>query len=82
MNSRSRMSEPATEDCGSIGAGYVFVYVTDDTTMPVSDPLVEPTAIEFPWLTVVPFYLDDGGTGRLPPRGPFLVSREPPGGCR
>ncbi|HEY7478303.1 MAG TPA: hypothetical protein VIB62_08705 [Actinomycetota bacterium] len=64
---------PPTNSCGAIGAGYAFVFVTDDTTEPVSDPLEEPTAIEFPWLTVVPFYLEmersDATATATPSRG-------------
>jgi hypothetical protein len=43
--------------CGTIGAGYVFAYAQDDTTVPTGDPLVEPAAIEFPYATILPVYL-------------------------
>ncbi len=46
-----------TDTCGDLGAGYLFAYATDDTTVPVGDPLLEAAAIEFPWLTVVPVYV-------------------------
>jgi len=51
--------EPATDDpaCSDIGAGYVFVYVTDEITVPVGDPLHEAARIEYPWLTIVPVYV-------------------------
>ena len=66
---------PPTESCGSMGAGYVFAYVTDDTTIPVGDPLVEPAAIEYPWLTVVPFFLE---MERAEATATATVSPEPP----
>ena len=51
--------EPVADDpaCSDIGAGYVFAYATDDTTVPIGDPLLEAAAIEYPWLTVVPIHL-------------------------
>lgn len=51
-------AEPMEESCGQIGAGYAFVYVTDDTTVPVGDPLLEAAAIEYPWFTIVPLYVE------------------------
>jgi hypothetical protein len=50
----SEADDPA---CSDVGAGYAFAYVTDDTTEPVGDPLLEAAAIEYPWLTVVPIHL-------------------------
>jgi hypothetical protein len=44
--------------CGEMGAGYVFAYAQDDTTVPVGDPLLEPAAIEYPWLTIIPLYVE------------------------
>jgi hypothetical protein len=41
-----------------MGAGYVFAYAQDDTTVPVGDPLLEPAAIEYPWLTIIPLYVE------------------------
>jgi len=58
-----RSSDPA---CAASPAGYAFLYVTDDTTLPSPDPMNEPTAIEFPWLTVVPFTM----SGASPPTEP------------
>ena len=51
-------AKDADPSCGRIGAGYLFAYATDDTTLPTPDPLTEPTAIEFPWITIVPIYLE------------------------
>jgi len=49
---------PAAEDddpaCGASGAGYLFVYAMDDTTVPTGDPLLEAAAIEYPWLSMIP----------------------------
>ena len=45
-------------DCAPIGAGYVFAYVQDDTTVPVGDPLLEAAAFEFPFLAMVPIRLE------------------------
>jgi hypothetical protein len=47
----------ANLSCGTIGAGYVFAYAQDDTTEPTGDPLLEPAAIEFPYATILPVYL-------------------------
>ncbi|MDP9184676.1 MAG: hypothetical protein M3O29_03290, partial [Actinomycetota bacterium] len=44
--------------CPSDGVGYVYAYVTDDTTMPSADPINEPTAIEYPWITIEPVYVN------------------------
>jgi hypothetical protein len=51
--------EPVADDpaCPDVGAGYVFVYAMDDTTVPTGDPLLEAAAIEYPWLTVLPIEL-------------------------
>jgi hypothetical protein len=53
---------PAAENldpsCGRVGAGYAFIYAMDDTTEPTGDPLLEAAAIEFPWLTIVPVYVE------------------------
>jgi hypothetical protein len=51
--------ELATDDpaCSDVGAGYVFAYVTDEITVPVGDPLHEAAPIEYPWLSIVPVYL-------------------------
>jgi hypothetical protein len=51
-------AKDADPSCGRTGAGYLFAYATDDTTIPSPDPLAEPTAIEFPWITIVPIYLE------------------------
>lgn len=47
-------AEPDDPTCGDTGAGYLFVYAMDDTTVPTGDPLLEAAAIEYPWLTMVP----------------------------
>lgn len=58
---RSELSFPAPEPddpgCADVGAGYVFAYVMDDTTVPTGDPLLEAAAIEYPWLTLLPLAL-------------------------
>lgn len=61
----------ANLSCGTIGAGYVFAYAQDDTTVPTGDPLVEPAAIEFPYATILPVYLQmiDGDTATATPSG-------------
>ena len=46
--------------CGMVAAGYLFVYTTDDTTVPVGDPLLEAAAIEYPWLTMLPVEVQMG----------------------
>ena len=42
----------------------------DDTTVPTGDPLLEAAAIEYPWLTVIPIYLQmeepDAGSTATP----------------
>jgi hypothetical protein len=48
----------ADPSCGALGAGFVFAYAQDDTTVPVGDPLLEPAAIEYPWLTIIPLYVE------------------------
>jgi hypothetical protein len=40
--------------CTGDRAGYVFAFTTDETTVPVEDPLREAGAVEAPGLTVVP----------------------------
>jgi hypothetical protein len=46
------------QDCDDMGTGYLFAYAMDDTTVPTGDPLREAAAIEYPWLTVIPIYLE------------------------
>jgi hypothetical protein len=54
--------------CPSDGTGYVYAYVTDDTTMPSADPINEPTAIEYPWITIEPVYVNmTSGSGAPSP---------------
>lgn len=48
------IAEPGDPSCGETGAGYLFVYAMDDTTVPTGDPLLEAAAIEYPWLTMIP----------------------------
>ena len=48
---------PSEPPCPAVGAGYAFAYATDDTTLPTPDPMNEPTAIEYPWITIVPISL-------------------------
>ena len=48
---------PDDPACDDMGAGYLFAYAMDDTTVPTGNPLLEAAAIEYPWLTVVPIYL-------------------------
>jgi hypothetical protein len=52
---RVRNVGEAAQECAAQPGGYAFAYVTDDTTLPVPDPLEYPTAIEAPWLTILPF---------------------------
>ncbi|MEX0984037.1 MAG: hypothetical protein WD096_03195 [Actinomycetota bacterium] len=57
--------EPIEDDpaCSDIGAGYAFVYVTDDTTEPVGDPFLEAAGIEYPWITAVPVFMTMESSG-------------------
>jgi hypothetical protein len=48
---------PDDPACDDMGAGYLFAYAMDDTTVPTGNPLLEAAAIEYPWLTVIPIYL-------------------------
>jgi hypothetical protein len=61
-NGTHRLELPAytTDDpaCDDMGAGYLFAYAMDDTTVPTGDPLREAAAIEYPWLTVIPIHLE------------------------
>jgi hypothetical protein len=50
-------TEDVPESCGAVGAGYAFIYAMDDTTVAVGDPLLEAAAIEYPWLTMLPVYV-------------------------
>ena len=74
---------PAADDpsCDDIGGGYVFAYATDDTTVPVGDPLLEAAAIEQPWLSIVPVSVvmeaDPSGSRPLRSRRRQLPSRSP-----
>ncbi len=43
--------------CGEIGVGYAFAYATDDSTRPATDPFVDAAKIVYPWLTIVPIYV-------------------------
>ena len=43
--------------CTGDRAGYVFAFTTDETTVPVEDPLREAGAVEAPGLTVVPIVI-------------------------
>lgn len=58
---RSELQLPPEESddpaCDDMGAGYLFAYATDDTTVPVGDPFLEAAGIEYPWITAVPIYL-------------------------
>ena len=47
----------ASPSCAAPAGGYAYAYVTDNTTLPSPDPINEPTAIESPWITIVPFSL-------------------------
>ena len=47
----------ASPSCAAPAGGYAYAYVTDNTTLPSPDPMNEPTAIEYPWITIVPFSL-------------------------
>lgn len=49
---------PASPECEAPPGGYAFAYVTRDTAPPTYDPLEVSTAIESPWLSIVPFSLD------------------------
>jgi hypothetical protein len=74
----ARLSIPSVGDtdpsCASSPGGYAFVYVTDDTTLPSTDPIEEPTAIESPWISIMPFSIvpNGGSASATPP-----VSQEP-----
>jgi hypothetical protein len=48
----------ASPECAASPGGYAYAYVTDDTTLPSVDPINEPTAVEYPWITIVPFTLN------------------------
>jgi hypothetical protein len=48
----------ASPSCVASAGGYAIAYVTDDATLAPPDPIAEPTAIEPPWITVVPFAID------------------------
>ena len=48
----------AAPSCVASAGGYAIAFVTDDTTLGPPDPIAEPTAIEYPWITVVPFAID------------------------
>jgi hypothetical protein len=57
-------------NCSNIGAGYVYVYAMDDTTEPAeADPISMPAAIELPYLTVVPIFVqtESGETATTTP---------------
>jgi hypothetical protein len=43
--------------CSAIGVGYAFAYATDDSTQPATDPFVDADKIVYPWLTIVPLYV-------------------------
>jgi len=76
----ARLSIPSVGDtdpsCASSPGGYAFLYVADDTTLPSTDPIEEPTAIEYPWISIMPFSLvpSGGSASATPP-----VSPEPGG---
>jgi hypothetical protein len=59
-----RVPDAGSDDprCGAVGAGYLFVYAMDDTTVPIGDPLLEAAAIERPWLTMLPVQVEMGVT--------------------
>jgi hypothetical protein len=75
----TKLQIPSTGDadpsCATEPAGYAFFFVTDDTTLPSTDPINEPTAIEYPWISVVPFALD--GAPRLVSATPSPSSAAP-----
>lgn len=71
-SSTLRVPAPMADDgsgCAPTGAGYVFAYTQDDTTVPVGDPLLEAAAIESPYLTMIPVVLEMG-TGSVPEESP------------
>ena len=71
-------AEPADPSCVSVGSGYVFAYATDDTTLPTPDPINEPTAIEYPWITIAPISLemDDEGSANPTSTAPTVVETD------
>jgi hypothetical protein len=62
----------STPACAASPGGYAYAYVTDDTTLPSPDPIEEPTAIESPWITIVPITLplDPSSVTRPTPSAP------------
>ncbi len=65
--------EGGDASCAVPTAGYIYAYATDDTTMPSEDPINEPTAIEYPWITIYPVAIatevdpSPGETSSAPP---------------
>jgi hypothetical protein len=47
----------AAPSCVASAGGYAIAYVTDNA-LASPDPIAEPTALEYPWITVVPFAID------------------------
>jgi hypothetical protein len=55
--------DQSSPECAASPGGYAYAYVTDDTTLPSVDPINEPTAIEYPWITILPIAISpEAGT--------------------
>jgi hypothetical protein len=65
-SSTLRVPEAEADDpsCGPVGAGSLFVYATDGTTVPTGDPLLEAATIEYPWLTIMPVEVHMSSAGQ------------------
>jgi hypothetical protein len=65
VDGRTTLRVPSVGDaapsCAADPTGYAYAYVTDDTTLPSTDPINDPTAIEYPWITIVPIAVDSEG---------------------
>jgi hypothetical protein len=69
----------AAPSCVASAGGYAIAFVTDDTTLAPPDPIAEPTAIESPWITVVPFAIDWDREIITPTPSPGIGSSDPSG---
>jgi len=69
----------ASPSCVASAGGYAIAYVTDDTTLAPPDPIAEPTAIESPWITIVPFAIDWDREIITPTPSPGIESSDPSG---
>ena len=69
----------ASSSCVASAGGYAIAYVTDDTTLAPPDPIAEPTAIESPWITIVPFAIDWDREIITPTPSPGIESSDPSG---